>query len=78
MNHLVEVAGDEATFDAQFIVYNVVGLAKPAGGWPVGARGAQGTITPIESGYYKSQLRRADRAWKIVHCAIHHDLPYAF
>jgi hypothetical protein len=76
-NHLVEVAGDTATSDAQFIVYNVVGAARPASGWPSGAFGAQGSITPIESGYYRSQLRHADGQWLITELVISHDLPYA-
>lgn len=78
LNPIITVDGDDATFDAQFIVYNVRGLAKPATGWPADAFGAQGSIIPIESGYVLSTLRRRDGEWRILHHVIKHDLPYAF
>jgi hypothetical protein len=77
-DHLITVDGDEATLDVQFIVYNTVGAARPADGWPEGMLGAQGTITPIEVGYYRPRLRRADGAWKIVLHRVFHDIPYVF
>jgi hypothetical protein len=69
--------GDDATLDAQFVVFNVVGDERPAGGWPEGAFGAQGRITPIETGYYQPRLRRVDGAWKITNHRIVLDLPMA-
>jgi hypothetical protein len=78
LDHIVTINGDEATIDAQFIVYDVHGREKPTGGWPVGANGAQGTITPIESGYYRPYLRRVNGAWRIARHVIVHDLPMAF
>lgn len=75
---IIEVKGDTATLDAQFVVFNVVGAEKPEGGWPKGAFGAQGTITPIESGYYRPILRKVDGRWMMAHLRIYHDLPYAF
>jgi hypothetical protein len=77
-DHLVSIDGDEASIETQFITYNVVGAAKPEGGWPAGTFGAQGSITPIESGYYRFNLRRADGTWKIRHQEVIHDIPYAF
>jgi SnoaL-like domain len=77
LNHLVEADGDSGRFDAQFLVYNVVGDERPATGWPNGAAGAQGAITPIESGYYRADLRRTGEEWKISHLVITHDLPVA-
>lgn len=77
-DHIITVEGDEASLDAQFIVYNTVGAARPAGGWPKDMLGAQGTIIPIEVGYYRPQQRRVDAAWKIVHHQILHDIPYVF
>lgn len=77
-NMIVEVDGDEATLDAQFIVFNTVGLARPDGGWPAGSSGAQGVVQPIEAGYYLSHLRRVGGVWKIAKHRITHDLPYAF
>ncbi|PPJ48992.1 nuclear transport factor 2 family protein [Rhizobium sp. KAs_5_22] len=77
-DHIVTINGDDATIDAQFIVFNTVGQERPAGGWPDGASGAQGSITPIESGYYRPILRRVDGAWRIARQVIVHDLPMAF
>jgi SnoaL-like domain len=77
-DHMVSVDGEQASIETQFITFNVVGAAKPEGGWPAGTFGAQGTITPIESGYYRFNLRRTDGAWKIRHQEVIHDIPYAF
>src|SRR4029077_7955861 len=38
-------------------------------GWPEGASGAQGTVQPIEGGYYRPILRRVDGVWKTRRCA---------
>jgi hypothetical protein len=78
LNHLVESDGDTGSIDAQFLVYNVVGDEQPATGWPKGTVGAQGTIAPIESGYYRANLRRTGGEWRISHLVITHDLPFAF
>nr|WP_296779572.1 nuclear transport factor 2 family protein [Rhodococcus sp. (in: high G+C Gram-positive bacteria)] len=75
---IVVVDGDSATFDSQFIVYDVRGLARPESGWPADATGAQGTITPIECGYLRTALTRRDGQWRITSHVIKHDLPYAF
>jgi len=52
-------------------------FAPPAEGWPTGASGAQGTIRPIESGYYDTDLRRVDGEWKIVKHSVLMDMPIA-
>ena len=83
-DHLVSVNGDgdgdrdQASIDTQFITYDVVGTSKPEGGWPAGTFGAQGTIKPIESGYYRFTFRRTDGAWRISHLDVVHDIPYVF
>jgi hypothetical protein len=77
-DHLVSVDGDEASIETQFITFDVVGTRKPEGGWPVGTFGAQGTIKPIESGYYRFALGRTDGAWRIRHQDVIHDIPYVF
>lgn len=77
-DHIIEVDGDDASLDAQFVVFNTVGDERPADGWPAGASGAQGTITPIESGYYRPRMRRTDEGWQIVHHTIVLDQPMAF
>jgi hypothetical protein len=63
---------------ARFIVFNTVGDLRPDDGWPAGASGAQGTITPIESGYYRPGLQRVDGTWKFVHYEIVLDQPMDF
>jgi hypothetical protein len=77
-DHIIGVHGDNATLDAQFVVFEVRGKERPATGWPEGASGAQGTIQPIEAGYYRPILRRVDGAWKIETLRIVHTLPMAF
>ncbi len=62
---IVFIDTDIALLRAQFIVFEVRGTERPAGGWPHGASGGQGTITPIESGYYRISLRRTPEGWKI-------------
>jgi hypothetical protein len=77
-DHIIEVDGDNATIDAQFIVFEVRGRERPATGWPDGTFGVQGTVAPIESGYYRPVLRRVDGMWKIDTLRIVMDLPLAF
>ena len=60
------------------MVFEVRGKERPATGWPEGAFGVQGTIQPIEAGYYRPILRRAGGAWKIATLCIVHTLPMAF
>lgn len=75
---LIEVTGDHASIDVQFIVFNTLGAEPPAEGWPPTAFGTQGTVTPIEAGYYQSSLVRNADGWKIAHHRILLDLPAAF
>ena len=77
-DHLVSVDGDEASIETQFITFDVAGARKPEGGWPAGTFGAQGTIKPIESGYYRFAFRRTDGGWRIRHQDVIHDIPYVF
>ena len=74
---IIEIAGDTGTLDAQFIVFSIVGAEKPEGGWPEGVSGAQGTITPIETGYYRPILKKVDGRWMIASQRIYLDLPMA-
>lgn len=75
---LIEIDGDRATLDAQFMVFRIQAATRPATGWPAGASGAQGTITPIESGNYLLTLVRDDGRWLIETLRITHNLPWAF
>jgi hypothetical protein len=75
---LIDIDGDRATVDAQFMVFSILGDAKPASGWPAGATGAMGAITPIESGYYAQKLVRVEGQWLIESLQVRHNLPMAF
>lgn len=74
---IVAMDDDIASLQAQFIVFEVRGTQRPAGGWPKDASGGQGTITPIESGYYQISLRRTPDGWKITENHTVLDLPPA-
>ncbi|MFE0538329.1 nuclear transport factor 2 family protein [Streptomyces nigra] len=76
-DHIIEVDGDRAHCSAQFVVFRVRAERRPDGGWPAGAFGAQGTVEPHESGYYETELRRVDGAWKIVRHDVLLDMPMA-
>ncbi|MFJ1750521.1 nuclear transport factor 2 family protein [Streptomyces sp. NPDC088116] len=76
-DHLIDVDGDHAHLNAQFVVFETRAFARPADGWPAGASGLQGTVRPIESGYYDTDLRRVDGEWKIVRHSVLLDMPYA-
>jgi SnoaL-like domain len=75
---LIDIDGDRATVDVQFMVFSILGDTKPANGWPQGASGTMGTITPIESGYYNQKLVRVDGQWLIESLQVRHNLPFAF
>jgi ketosteroid isomerase-like protein len=76
-DHVIEADGDRAHVNAQFVVFEVRAASRPAGGWPEGAFGAQGTVRPVESGYYDTDLRRVDGEWKIVRHRVLMDMPIA-
>jgi hypothetical protein len=75
-DHVIEVDGDRAHMNAQFVVFEVRATSRPAGGWPEGTFGIQGTVRPIESGYYDTDLRRVSGEWKITRHRVLHDMPY--
>ena len=76
-DHIIEVDGEIATIDAQFVVFEVRGKQRPVTGWPEDAFGVQGTVTPIEARYYRPTLRRLDGVWKIETLQIIMSLPLA-
>jgi hypothetical protein len=77
-DHIIEVDGEHAHLNAQFVVFEVRAAARPADGWPDGAFGAQGTVRPIESGYYDTDLRLTGGQWKITGHRVLMDMPVAF
>ena len=77
LDHIIEVVGDRAHMNAQFVVFEIRAAVRPADGWPEGAFGTQGTVRPIESGYYDTDLRRVEGEWKIVRHTVMMDMPIA-
>jgi hypothetical protein len=61
-DHLVEIDGDSAHLNAQYLVLEVRSLPEPA-------------IRIAETGYYDTDLRRVNGEWKIVHHRVLGDLP---
>ncbi|KOV52590.1 MULTISPECIES: nuclear transport factor 2 family protein [Streptomyces] len=76
-DHIIEVNGDSARLSAQFVVFAVQASPRPVHGWPAGAFGAQGTVRPVESGYYETDLRRIGSEWKIVNHRVLMDMQIA-
>ncbi|MCH7629899.1 MULTISPECIES: nuclear transport factor 2 family protein [Novosphingobium] len=75
---IIDVGGDEAVIDAQFMVFSIVAATEPENGWPAATFGAQGAIVPIEAGQYRAHLRRTARGWTIAAMRIEHRLPMVF
>ncbi|MFH9085666.1 nuclear transport factor 2 family protein [Streptomyces sp. NPDC017673] len=69
-DHIIEVDGDRAHLNAQFIVFRV-----RTGRRPEDTSGARATVEPYESGYYDTHLRRVDGEWKIVRHDVLLDMP---
>ncbi|MFJ8364219.1 nuclear transport factor 2 family protein [Streptomyces sp. NPDC093984] len=76
-DHIIEVDGDRAHMNAQFIVFRIRARRRPETGWPADTFGTQGSVEPVESGYYDTELRRVDREWKIVRHDVLLDMPMA-
>lgn len=74
-DHLIDVDGDRAHLNAQFVVFEVRTTPRPADGPPSGISGARSTVRPVESGYYDTDLRRVDGEWKIVRHSVLMDMP---
>ena len=72
---ITEIDGKKAHLNMQFITYTVHGSAEPAGGWPAGTAGAQGTVAPFESGYYDADLVKVGGEWQITELVILSQLP---
>ncbi len=75
---IVAISCNIASLQAQLVVFAVRGAQRPTDGWPPGASGGQGEITPVESGYYRLSLRRTVEGWRITENRTIVDLPPAF
>ncbi len=74
-DHIIDIDGDQAQIDAQFVVFTVIENGRNDGGPVAGTAGTWGTITPIECGYYRPTLLRVRGRWMFATLRIYHDLP---
>jgi SnoaL-like domain len=74
-DHIIDVVGDRAHLSSQFVVFKTQGAQRPGDGWPAGTAGVQGTVQPIESGYYETDLQKIDGVWMITAHQVRLDLP---
>jgi hypothetical protein len=75
MNPIIEISGDLATIDTQFIVYAT--SANPSADQATTSpAGFYGSIIPVESGYYSHQLQKVNGEWKIAKVIIVMDIDF--
>jgi hypothetical protein len=74
-DHIVDIQGDEARLQAQFVVVASAANPRPDGGWPAGADMMQGTLSVIMIGHYDSRLRKSDGRWLFTSHHVKHSLP---
>ncbi|MFE7750472.1 nuclear transport factor 2 family protein [Streptomyces sp. NPDC057428] len=76
-DHIVDIDGDEARMDAQFLTVesNVEGTAGQ--NWPVGSVMLQGALALSMAGHYASVLRKIDGRWALTSHRVRHNLPMA-
>jgi hypothetical protein len=76
-DHIVDIAGDEARMQAQFVVLASTANPRPENGWAPGAELMQGKLTLTMIGNYDSQLRRIGGSWVFTRHQVKHSLPMA-
>jgi SnoaL-like domain len=76
-DHIVDITGDEATLQAQFVVVASTANPLPTNGWPPGAELMQGKLALIMIGHYDSRLRRIGEKWVFTRHQVKHSLPMA-
>ena len=76
-DHIVDITGDEATLQAQFVVVASTANPRPESGWPPGAELMQGKLALIMIGHYDSRLRRIGGNWVFTRHQVKHSLPMA-
>ena len=74
-DHIVEITGDVARLQAQFLVISSVANPRPDGGWPSGAELVQGALSLIMIGHYESLLRKSGGQWLFTCHRVKHSLP---
>jgi hypothetical protein len=76
-DHIVEINGDEATMDAQFVaVESNTGVASDHD-WTTAAKMLRGSLALSMVGRYDSQLQRVHGRWVFTTHRVKHNLPLA-
>ncbi|HEX8316710.1 MAG TPA: hypothetical protein VF609_17060 [Flavisolibacter sp.] len=74
---IIEVKGDAASIDVQFVRFDSLGDKRPKAGWPANTAGVTGVVSAAEYGYYRPTLKNINEEWKIEKLQIIHELPFA-
>jgi uncharacterized protein (TIGR02246 family) len=76
-DHIVEIDGNEARMDAQFLTIESDADSTSEQSWTLGAAMLQGTLALTMVGHYSSVLRRIDGHWMLTSHRVKHNLPLA-
>jgi hypothetical protein len=76
-DHIVEIGGDEASMNAQFVAVESNADLRSESTWGAAAGIVQGTLALTMIGRYDSRLRRIDGRWVFTTHRVKHSLPIA-
>jgi hypothetical protein len=76
-DHLVEINGDEATMDAQFVAVESNTGVRSDHDWTTGAKMLHGSLALSMVGRYDSRLQRVEGRWVFKVHRVKHNLPIA-
>ena len=76
-DHIVEISGDEASMNAQFVAVESNADLHSESRWSAAAGIVQGTLALTMIGRYDSRLRRIDGRWLFTTHRVKHSLPIA-
>jgi hypothetical protein len=76
-DHVVEIADDEASIQAQFVAVESNAAVRPESTWTAGSNLVRGTLALTMVGRYDSRLRKVDGRWVFTVHKVKHNLPLA-
>jgi SnoaL-like domain len=76
-DHIVEISGDEASMNAQFVAVESNADLRSESSWGTAAGIVHGTLALTMIGRYDSRLRRTDGRWVFTTHRVKHSLPIA-
>jgi hypothetical protein len=74
-DHIVDITGDEASLQAQFVAVESSTGIQSESKWTVGASMLQGSFALTMIGRYESRLRRIEGRWLFTVHRVKHNLP---